>query len=214
MATPAPSLLETVLHSSIPQPFLLRAPALSDLQPIKAMFSEPSNIEFDESARRSPATDEGMTGAINAMRAGAAHTPPTKSNFLIISTAPETDGELIGITGLGLIKNLPEPEWPTGAVGGTDGFYKIGNVGVMINPKWRGKGVATEAVRLSIVFGFTQMDMQEVTMGTLEINKKMVKVMKRLGWEGKVVVDEKGAREIVYGMKKEEWENLVDNQNV
>ncbi|KAI9744754.1 MAG: hypothetical protein M1818_001679 [Claussenomyces sp. TS43310] len=184
--TDSSSPLTTVIQSEA-QPIYLRTPALSDTAALQVIFSKPANVEFDASARRTPPTTEGITSMITAMRDGAAASPPTRANLVIVSAATD---DVIGIAGLGRIRTR-------------DGGTREGNAGVLLNPEWRGP---TEALRMSVKFGFRRLGLDEVGVGTLEINERMVKVMDRLGWEGKRQLDEDGTREVVYLKLRSEWE--------
>lgn len=76
----------------------------------------------------------------------------------------------------------------TGEVVGTCGFYRgfpegIGEVGYVLKEAYRGQGIMTEAVRLVVAFGLTEMGLRRIVASTERTNLASVAVLKRVGFE-------------------------------
>jgi RimJ/RimL family protein N-acetyltransferase len=61
-------------------------------------------------------------------------------------------------------------------------------VGIMLNPEARGKGFGAEAIRMCVEWGFAECGFAEESVGTLERNKGMMRIIEKVlvprGWEG------------------------------
>ena len=80
---------------------------------------------------------------------------------------------------------------------------KIGDVGVIINFNFRGKGYATEAIKMSINYGFNNLKLNEVTATMLEKNIPMRNLLdKRLKLKG-IKRKSKFGDEYFYSVKSE-----------
>ena len=134
---------------------------------------------------------------------------PSRVNMVVELTSAEGNGTVIGLGGYGAIK-----DWTR------DGRkVRAGDAGVMIDPAYRGKGYASEAMKLAIDWAFTpvstggpQLDL--VTVTTLEGNAPMIKLTdEKLGLKGlgcrreSPEEDADGAIEMYYELTKELWES-------
>ena len=203
-------------------PILIRNPEPTDAAALSRILSNPANIGLDKSANALSVSDAEV--AISRMRESAAEAVPTRVNFVVEllsgTTAPksgeEKDGEeegdengngngngnVIGLSGFGGIDVDP-----------ADG-KRFADVGAMIDPEYRGRGFALEAVRLSIDFAFGVLKVDGVTAHTLEANVAMVGLLDRkLGWKAEKKEEMAGADagagvvevECVYRMSESEW---------
>lgn len=71
---------------------------------------------------------------------------------------------------------------------GTCGYYRgfkdnIGEIGYVMNAKFRGKGWMKEALKQIIKFGFEEMELVEIRAYTAKDNLPSVKLLERLGFE-------------------------------
>lgn len=123
---------------------------------------------------------------------GRAASGPGRVNMVVCTT----DGQIIGLGGYGAIK-----DWER------DGRkIRAGDVGVLLDSQFRGKGYGLEALKLAIDWGFSpvseggpQMDL--VTLTTLEDNAPMVRIAEeKLGLKGKGVL-----RPAEFEADKNEW---------
>lgn len=75
----------------------------------------------------------------------------------------------------------------TNEVMGTLGYYrgfenKAGEVGCVLRPKFRGKGLMTAALELAIAFGFETIGLEKVVAVTTRENAKAIVLIGRLGF--------------------------------
>ncbi|KAK5998595.1 hypothetical protein PT974_00976 [Cladobotryum mycophilum] len=131
---------------------------------------------------------------------------PSRVNMvLVLKVDNEPEGLPIGLGGFGAIK-----DWER------DGKkIRAGDVGVLIDPKYRGKGYAVEAMKMAINWAFSpvnaggpQLDL--ITITTLEENTAMLNLVKKLGIKGegitRPVEHEEGKQEVYYEVKPEDWQ--------
>ncbi|KAF6829439.1 GCN5-related N-acetyltransferase protein [Colletotrichum plurivorum] len=214
-ATHLPTLLRSATH-----PILLRTLEPRDAASVSAVLSDPENTKHDPHA--SALSPEVAARVIERMResasvptvldpaSGRVASGPGRVNLLIVhvpgvdNTLASTadDGVVIGFGGFGDIKDLEE-----------DGKkIRVGDVGAMINAEYRGKGFATEAIRLAVEWAFTsvedggpQLDRVSATMS--EKNEPMIGLVeKKLGWKGVVKPGkEEGGGEMYFEVTKDAW---------
>lgn len=215
MATQA--LHSTTRLESKTLPIILRNTELKDAARYSAILSDPANdsdpsaskmgiqraqeiiTKLRESANQPTILDED----------GRVASGPSRVNMVVELTGAEGDGTVIGLGGYGAIK-----DWTR------DGRkVRAGDAGVMIDPAYRSKGYASEAMKLAIDWGFTpvsaggpQLDL--VTITTLEDNAAMIKLTdEKLGLKGlgcrreSSEEDVDGAIEMYYELTKEAWES-------
>lgn len=151
-------------------------------------------------------------GAVARMNDHAVHNPtvtdprgrvtsgPAKANLLVVE-----NNEPIGISGFGCIKSLERE--------GKD--LRAGDAGIVLKQEKRGCGYATEALKLTLDFGVRsvaegglQLDLLTIT--TLEDNDAMIRVIERLGFErGKAVLRpaefDKDRQELYFEITAEDW---------
>jgi ribosomal-protein-alanine N-acetyltransferase len=70
-------------------------------------------------------------------------------------------------------------------IAGTCGYYRgyennIGEIGYILRPKYRGKGLMTEAVRMVVAFGLSDMKLDQVVAYTEKTNRGSINILKRL----------------------------------
>ncbi|KAF9870373.1 acetyltransferase [Colletotrichum karsti] len=187
--TTSASHLPTTLRSAT-HPILLRTLSPSDAPAVSAVLSDPDNTRHDPHA--SAISPEVAVKVVERMResagvpsvldaeTGKVVSGPGRVNLVVVyldTDAEDSDGRVIGFGGFGGINE-------------TEGKVRVGDVGVMIDKEFRGRGFAVEAMRLAVEWAFRgveegglQLDRVSATMR--EENVAMVRLVEgRLGWEG------------------------------
>ena len=130
---------------------------------------------------------------------------PGRVNLAVVLASDEQPGgAVIGLGGYGAIKQLER----------NGDTLRAGDVGALIDADYRGKGYATEAMKLAMDWGFAtvaqgglQLDL--VTLTTLADNEPVIKLINdKLGLKGKSVTREsemEGKTELYWELKKEDW---------
>lgn len=134
--------------------------------------------------------------------------PESVNLLVVLSKDGGTDGEyeVIGLSGFGAIKTLEKDGKKVSA----------GDTGVVLDPKYRGKGYAVEAMKLSIDWalrsleeGGLQLDL--VTITTKSDNEAMIRLTdEKLGLKGKSIIrdGEFSDKEIYWEITPQEWQAL------
>ncbi|KAM0669923.1 hypothetical protein MY8738_000021 [Beauveria namnaoensis] len=213
-------------------PIVLRTIQPSDAARLAALLSDPGNASDPNAAPLSATTASELIArqrlsasvptVVDTARGGAGAviiSGPSRVN-MVIELLPDTASSssssppplVIGLGGYGAIKELVR-----------DGkTIRAGDVGAMIDPEYRGKGYATEAMRLGIDWAFAEatgggggLQLDLVTVTTLEDNVAMVKLAEdRLGLRGRGTrraCGEEGAEgktEVYYELTKEDWQRM------
>lgn len=141
---------KVVLYSKI-LPIILRIPQIDDAKELFNILTDIRNTEYDPHINKELTIDN-IKSMIIRMSTSTTLDNPNSFNFVIINTSTY---KLIGLSGFGHIDN------------------KIGDVGVIIDFEFRGKGYATEAIKMSINYGFNNLKLNEVTATMLEKNIPM-----------------------------------------
>ncbi|KAK1447641.1 acetyltransferase [Colletotrichum melonis] len=225
MAPTQASHLPTTLRSPT-HPLLLRTLEESDFAAVSAVLSDPENTKYDPHA--SAISPEVAKIVIARMResasvpsvvdeaSGKVVSGPGRVNLVIVHVGDvsrdtessggreeqEKEGTVIGFGGYGGINEHEE-----------DGQrIRVGDVGVMINPEYRGRGFAAEAVRLAVEWGFRkvaegglQLERVSATMSERNVPMRGL-VEKRFGWAGVVKPGkEEGDGEVFFEVTGETW---------
>ncbi|KAF4778892.1 acetyltransferase [Colletotrichum scovillei] len=219
MAPTQASHLPTTLRSPT-HPLLLRTLEDSDFAAVSAVLSDPENTKYDPHA--SAISPEVAKIVIARMRESASVpsvvdeegkvvSGPGRVNLLVVyvgdgtddgKTSSEKEGTVIGFGGYGGINEHEE-----------DGRkIRVGDVGVMINPDFRGRGFAAEAVRLAVEWGFRKvaeggLQLERVSATMSERNVPMRRLVeKRFRWAGVVKPGkEEGDGEVFFEVTGETW---------
>jgi RimJ/RimL family protein N-acetyltransferase len=148
-----------------------------------------------------PPTLADIQGRVSKWRAAAADEKPGRLNLAVVDT---TTGNVEGLSGFGHITTLED---------GT----RSGNVGVMLNLEVRGKGFGSEAIRLCVEWGFEECGFGEESVGTLERNKGMMRIIENVlvpqGWKGERRVLESGEWGWEFKISREDWEESRNGGN-
>ncbi|KAM3502148.1 hypothetical protein MY10362_005045 [Beauveria mimosiformis] len=233
------------LNTRLPSPTLpivLRTIQPSDAARLAALLSDPSNASDPNAAPLSATAASELIArqrlsasvptVIDTARSGSVGggggsaviiSGPSRVNMVIELLLPDAASSssssssstplVIGLGGYGAIKELVR-----------DGRkMRAGDVGAMIDPEYRGKGYATEAMRLAIDWAFADattgsgggLQLDLVTVTTLEDNVAMVKLAEdRLGLKGRDTRrargDEgaEGNTEVYYELTKKDWQEV------
>lgn len=119
---------DIILKSKI-LPIILRIPQIDDAKELLNILTDIRNTEFDPHINKKITLDN-IESMIIRMRTSTKSDNPDSFNFVIIDTSVN---KVIGISGFGHIS--------------TENNNRIGDVGVIINFNFRGKGYATEAIK-------------------------------------------------------------------
>ncbi|KAK7447496.1 acetyltransferase [Colletotrichum acutatum] len=219
-ATHLPTTLRSPTH-----PILLRTLEESDFAAVSAVLSDPENTKYDPHA--SAISPEVAKIVIARMRESAAVpsvvdeasgkvvSGPGRVNLVVVYVGGDDDnkqssgekeqdeeGTIIGFGGYGGINEHEE-----------DGQkVRVGDVGVMINPEFRGRGFAAEAVRSAVGWGFRkvaegglQLERVSATMSERNVPMRGL-VEKRFGWTGVVKPGkEEGDGEVFFEVTGATW---------
>ncbi|KAH6895551.1 GNAT domain-containing protein [Thelonectria olida] len=130
--------------------------------------------------------------------------PGRVNTVVVLRSEQRPDGGVIGLGGYGAIK-----VWERNGA-----KVRAGDVGAMIDVDSRGKGYATEAMKLAIDWGFASvqeggLQLDLVTITTLDDNEPMIKLINdKLGLSVKGVEREAempGKTEIYWELQKSDW---------
>jgi RimJ/RimL family protein N-acetyltransferase len=176
----------------------LRSPNHGDIQALNSIFTCRHIIETDPG-------NEGWAGRegqfVSVVRERAESEPPTLALFLI--TSKQHNDKVIGFSGFGKI--VKEDSWGL-----------VGYVGIQVLPEFTRKGVGSEALIMSIGYGFSKLGMDSITIATFHDNEGMKKIVEKLKTKGiwkpeKERVDvryktlESGKIDVLYTISKTEW---------
>ncbi len=99
----------------------------------------------------------------------------------------------------------------TNIIMGTCGYYRgfpnaTGELGCVMRPAFRGKGIMTEAMQAAVDFGFREIGLERIVAITREHNLKARALLGRLGFlrVTEQDVEEFGLREVLEGLKEEQ----------
>ncbi|KAM3511687.1 hypothetical protein MY11210_004644 [Beauveria gryllotalpidicola] len=199
------------LNTRLPSPTLpivLRTTQPSDAARLAALLSDPGNTSDPNAAPLSATTASEL---IARQRLSAS--VPT-----VIDTAAAAAGRRVVVVaarywfgGYGAITELVR-----------DGkTIRAGDVGAVIDPAYRGKGYATEAMRLAIDWAFAEaarggLQLDLVTVTTLEDSVAMVRLAEdKLGLKGRGTRrpcregHAEGKMEVYYELIKEDWQEVA-----
>ena len=115
-----------------------------------------------------------------AARSGA---PGGDRRLLSVVVARARRGDLIGYTGLNRAEVEDEP---------------VLEVGWSIAPERWGEGLATEAARAAVAWGFDRAELEEIVSFTLVDNARSQRVMERLGMERVREFERRGLPHVLY----------------
>ena len=96
-------------------------------------------------------------------------------------------------------------EKASGRLTGTCGFYRgfknaSGELGCVLLPEYRGKGFMTEAMRLSIDFGFRRIGLEKIFAVTSKNNSAAIRLLERLSFSKRKKIQEEVVFEILPGL--------------
>ncbi|KAJ5761016.1 Acyl-CoA N-acyltransferase [Penicillium odoratum] len=172
----------------------LRIPTLNDIVTLKDILTNKANSEFDKSI--SDATAEDLESI--AKRWTTVSEPPTYRNFLVWH-----ENKPIGIAGLGWIGPYIE--------GQPEDAPRAGAAGVIIQPFARGRGLGYEALRIVFDYGFCELGLQEIRVGSHSGNIPMRALMEqKFGLNTEILigteVDQFG-NDLKWTIQREDWQH-------
>jgi ribosomal-protein-alanine N-acetyltransferase len=143
---------------------LIRPFTAGDLLPLHAILSEEAVVEYLPEATMSLEEVEAILDFVTECY--ARNTPKAIIKFTV-AVVDKASGLLIGWVGLGPL------EFETDRV---ELFYGL-------NETWWGRGIATEAARAMLHFGFVTLGLPEIVAAVKPENKASVRVLEKLGME-------------------------------
>lgn len=226
--SPSPSLALPTHSIVLPShSIILRRALPADAPQLAKILNNPLNNKHDPAANSSKLSDAAMESAIKRWQPTYSSPLPSRYNLVILSTIPSkrpsTPLPIIGITGFGNIDTFDVDEAAAKGVTEESSVWdeekgklvkRVADVGVMIEPEWRGRGYGKECVEICTRFAFERLGVQEVTATMLKENVEMRGLMDGLGWEGvekDVVSGGKPAVEWQYRMGKKRWKERMKN---
>ncbi|MHB8647545.1 MAG: GNAT family N-acetyltransferase [Thermomicrobiales bacterium] len=138
---------------------ILREFAPDDWRAVRAYQSDPRYLRFYEWEERS----EADVRAFVDMFIGFQHETP-RTKFQLAITLPE-GGELIGNCGIRV----------------RDPAARAGDIGYELNPRFWGRGYATEAARAMLAYGFGPLGLHRVSAECLAENTASAHVLEKIG---------------------------------
>ncbi|KAH7017495.1 GNAT domain-containing protein [Ilyonectria destructans] len=191
----------------------LRNLELKDAPAFARLLSDPRNASDPNIKPMDVSTAQ---GAITRMRESAseptvcdAHgkviTGPSRVNLaVVLGSEDQPDGKMIGLGGYGAIKELER----------NGEKLRAGDVGALIGADYRGKGYATETMKLAMDWGFAGvgqggLQLDRITITTLNDNEPMIRLINdKLGLKGKGIEREaetEGEIELYWELEKGDW---------
>jgi ribosomal-protein-alanine N-acetyltransferase len=126
----------------------------------------------------------------------------------------EIEDEYDGETGVGWAVTLKEEGRVIGLFGyhNWDRFHRRSEIGYDLARAYWGRGIASEAMRAILTFGFQHMDLNRVEAHTIADNHESVRMLERLGFERegtrrRYSWEDDGAFHdgTIYGLLRDEW---------
>jgi RimJ/RimL family protein N-acetyltransferase len=172
---------------------LLREFAETDISALHAVHSDPRVLRFYPPEL---GTLEHARMLVDMFRQWASENPRQNFQFAIVD--PKTDILLgsCGIRGKGCPPRLAE-------------------FGIGVHPDWWGKGIAQEAAKTILRFGFSQLDLFEVHGVAVSHNEAVKKFVRRLGFSpgsprrGDPWMTERGWSAVDWVITRETWNELA-----
>lgn len=186
-------ILESLIH-----PLVLRTPKPTDAPSLLRHFSDERNTRYDRSVR---VLNNPTAIALLIQRWSTISAPLSGLNVVV-----EVEGELVGVGGLGWI-GLDKPFQNEGQ-GNGDGkeLVLVGNAGIMLDTKVRGKGYAVAALGMVIDYGFRVLGLDECRIAATDDNLPMKGLMeKRFGLTGVRIGMDHFENEWVWIVRRKDW---------
>ena len=137
---------------------ILRAMKVSDAED---MFAYAKREDVTRYLTWSPHTDVGYTKEYLAYVGQRYRT----GDFYDWAVVCREDGHMIGTCGFTTF----------------DFTSDVGQIGYVINPDYHGRGLATEAVRAVLAFGFDRLELHRIDARFMQENQRSLKLMERVG---------------------------------
>lgn len=172
-------------------PLELRTPVLSETLPLLQLLTDKNNIEHDRSVSALDTKEAVERFIRDSLKFSDPPDPevPDKLNLVVLA-----GGTIVGLSGLGRI---------TSEVNGK----KVGDAGIMIDPKFRGKGYAEESLRITIDYALRILSIDEVIIACTGSNMAVQRLMEgKFGLEA-VRIDPESSEfgnECLYTIKKQD----------
>ena len=149
----------------VTQRLLLRGWRESDLDPFAAINADPEVTRFLGGPLSAEASDALVARFVEHFE---------RHGFGLWAVEPREDGELADFVGLAGFVGLSVPRFETH-------FTPCVEIGWRLGRRFWGRGIAIEAAREALRFGFVDADLAEIVSFTVPANTRSRSVMERLG---------------------------------
>lgn len=199
----------TIKPTSRTHSLILRTPTSNDAPALVRHFSDKRNTKHDLSVH-------GLDNAV-AVAALIEQWRTVSSSLKGFNLVVEVEGELVGVGGFGWIGVVKgdeeEEEKEEEGKKETRKGERIGDAGIMLDTRVRGKGYAVEALRITMDYGFRMLDLDACRLAATDENLAMKGLMeKRFGLEGKRVEKDRFGNDWVWTLRRKEWEEWEEWQ--
>lgn len=129
--------------------------------------------------------------------------PSTDPKWFSLVIELKTEGKVVGHVGIGVNKT---------------GKHRQGKIGWLLGWKYQGQGLATEAARALLTYGFERLRLHRITAQTGKDNKRSWYLMERLGMRREAhfreshIVKGEWRDEFIYAVLSEEWKTKQARQ--
>lgn len=183
---PSPAILAAPLTSESKK-ISLRSPTHDDTEALHRIFTNSQILESDPGNDIWTRPPYNIGRFVDQVLGDAKLDPPEVAIFLIIST---DNSEVIGLTGFRSIVNTPHS--------------RVGDVSIQVLPDFWNKKVGTEALVMSIDYGFGDLDMDQITITTSSVNEKIKNITANLRTKGEW--EEVQPKEVIrYTISRIDW---------
>lgn len=203
------------LRSRARQDVLVRGLSKEDIPVLMELLSDPENTRNDLSMANMTPKD-----VLSLAERWCAFSSPLEHYMMLITVC----GRVVGICGFGVIRE---------ATGNSDHSQKgdsldqygirpdenrtlyEGILGIVVSQPFRGKGLAREALLMTLAFGFEQLEFAQVVIGTTGKNIAMKRLMESppprgLGLQASVVTPDKFGNDLKWLLEKAAWPQWSD----
>ncbi|KAH7356356.1 hypothetical protein BKA66DRAFT_473712 [Pyrenochaeta sp. MPI-SDFR-AT-0127] len=180
------SLQASLRISSLKYPSLhLRLPVKEDATALLHLFSDDRNVQYDQSCSGLNNIDAASNLIQDWQNVGQ---PLERANVVVV-----VDEKVVGVSGLGWIGRR------------SDGML-IGDAGMMLDSRTRGKGYGYESLCMVIDHGFRVLAMQEVHVSCVDANTAFKGLMNtKFGFEAKRTPHDRFGNEWIWRITRKLW---------
>ncbi|KAL3417381.1 acetyltransferase [Phlyctema vagabunda] len=172
-------------------PLILRTPLPEDIAGLTEVMMNPENTGSDLSiSKMTPSEINDLVSKWMNL------TDPLQHLNMVILR----HGKVIGVTGLGWIGSAKDKGLSS------NDHDLVGVVGVLLNPDMRRQGMAFDVLKIAIDYGFRQLKMLQITLGTSSKNLPMRGLMeKKFEMPATVEEPDRFGNDLVWKIDQQDW---------